>query len=80
MLTVTCMRVNGETIRHTDLENTIILMELNMRVNGKTTNNMARVKRHGPMAHVTKVTIKKERRMGSVSSYGQMDRHTRASS
>ncbi len=51
------MMANGRKIKHTDLAFMNIQMVRDMKVIGKKTNNMEKVKRHGQMEHLTKVHI-----------------------
>jgi hypothetical protein len=60
-------------IRQKALVYILIWMELNMKVNGKKINNMARAKRLGQMEHCTRETMYMGRNMELASSYGQMD-------
>ena len=52
MLMEISMTVSGRMIRLTDLEFTLIWMELDMRVNGRKISNMGKVWKHGLMEQV----------------------------
>jgi hypothetical protein len=80
MLTVTFTMVSGKTIKLTDLENTPILTEQNMRDTGLTISNMDKEKKSGQMVPSTKVIINSVKRMDSASSYGLIDHPTKATS
>ena len=54
MLMETFTKVIGRMTRLMDLENTCILMALNTKESGEKTNNMGKVKKHGPMVLVMK--------------------------
>ena len=70
-LMVMYMRANGKMIKLTDSGNTIILMELVMKVTGGRTSNMVMARKPGPTAHVTRANIKMERKMVLESLTGQ---------
>ena len=50
-----------------------ILMEPDMKENGKKISNTVRVLKHGPMAPNSKVNMSKERNTEKVLSHGLMD-------
>ena len=55
------------------MENMLLLTELNIRVNGNTTNNMDTVKSAGQTGLITKAITRMERRISAVSWYGEME-------
>jgi len=63
-----------------DRAHTFIWTELNMLVNGLTTNRMEKVKKYGQMVPVIKVSIFKEKNMEEVSSSGLMVPYTKENS
>jgi len=75
-----CTRVSGKMIRLMGMGDTCILMAPNMRDTGRKTSNMEKERRLGPMAHATKVTTSKARKMVTVDSNGQTDPPMKASS
>lgn len=56
------------------MESIITQMELGTRENGKMTNSMEKVKKPGPMVHVTKVITGMVRKMVMANFCGLMDR------
>ena len=51
------MKEIGKMIKLMDLENTCTLMVLSMKDSGRKINSMAKVRKHGQMELVIKVTI-----------------------
>lgn len=74
------MKESGKMTKHMDLESTITLMELAMRGIGVRISSMDMARRHGLIAHVTKVNIKMAKRMDLANSTGQTTQPTRGSS
>jgi len=73
MLMVMFMMEIGLMIRHTDLGCTVILMEQSTRANGKKTNNMAMVLKHGQMVQDMKENMFKERNTEKANLLGLME-------
>jgi len=77
MLMVTFTMVTGRTIKLMDSDSTHILMELNMKGTGLTTNSMARVRNIGLMAHNMREIINLVKKMDMVHSFGLISHLTR---
>lgn len=60
------MKVNGKTIKLTDMADINMLMELHMRENGKMINSTAKELKHGQMELNTKELILKAKNMEEV--------------
>lgn len=58
------MKENGKMIKLMDMENIIIKMEPNIKVNGKKINNKDLVKNHGQMVLIIRGIMKMEKNMG----------------
>jgi hypothetical protein len=75
MLMEMYMKEIGSMIKQRALVNTLIWMELSMRVNGRKINSMVKVKNNGLMVLCTRVIMFMARSMGGVNSFGQMDQY-----
>ena len=57
------MKENGKMIKLMDMENIIIKMEPNIKVNGKKINNKDLVKNHGQMVLIIRGIMRMEKNM-----------------
>jgi len=73
MLTVIFTLEIGRMIRLMGLEYTITLMVLSTKASGQRINNMDMVRKPGQIKLVTRVSIRRVRRMAKVSSTGLTD-------
>lgn len=74
------MMDSGKMIRLMDTASTPTLMEPDIRVIGRKTNNTEKVSKHGPMVQAMRVTTSKARSMVLANSHGLMEAHIKASS
>jgi len=67
------MKVIGKMTKLMVMASTSTQMEPSIQVNGKKTNNMDMVRRHGLTVPVMRETIRKVKRTDKENSYGLMD-------